>query len=302
MADNNNSSSSSSSSSSAPPNMSYSTRNAHRRSAPPVRNNPLAPTLSLGEQLNLATQDGMTYGNPLAQRTYEPRQRNPAFQDPAVKRVLSRLHTRLEEASRRIGDINKDVHTYITIPLFSMTNLGSVAQIRNLWDGGKSFTRRDGTTKQYPSSQYGWFQNFITHYIVYDLIRRNLGQIVSQTQLQRKQPIANLKIFRMKFSKEVRIWWATNSNRLLPVYALHVKNQGLGFIAANPIIREAFVAANSAKGAGQSVSTFLTPLKNSQLQNAVISFNAPITNDLPPNQGIPTGEGYTTVDPNGFNQ
>ena len=271
--------------SSSSSNMSYSTnRNRSlRTSLLSQPNTPVNAPLSIGEQLNLATEDGMNYSlnnNPLAPRNYTPRAKNPSFQDPAVKRVLARLHTKLEEASKKMGDINKDVHRYITVPLFSTQNLGSVPQIRNLWDGGKSIARRDGTTKQYASPQYGWFQNFITQYIVYDLIRRNLGQIVSQTAMHRKQPITNLKVFRMKFPKEVRIWWATHSNVLLPAYSLDVKNKGLSFIAQNPFIRDVFVKASEAKGFNKTVPQHMGADMVRNMQTILYSFNDPLQSNL----------------------
>ena len=258
------------------------------QTAPPsgrrgARRPTVATIVPTSQGLAVDTTQGMLPGyNPLrANYVREPREKNPAFKDPDVRRAFARLNARLAEASKKTGDITKDVHDYIVIPLFSTTNLGSVPQIRNLWEGGTQINRRDGTVKQYASPQYGWFQNYLTHFIVCDLIRRNLGVIATPQSIQRRQPINDLKSFRHKFSREVKIWWATNSTRLLPIYAEHVKNSGLGYIAGTPILVSAFTAAIQAKAAHQNVKQHLGEARYNQLMSAPYSISAPLINQTP---------------------
>ena len=63
-----------------------------------------------------------------------------AFSNPRVRETIGKLRARLREAEKKTGDINKDIHNFVTIPYF--VNLKRTNnQIAELFNGGKKNTR-----------------------------------------------------------------------------------------------------------------------------------------------------------------
>ena len=88
------------------------------------------------------------------------RTRDPAYDNPNVRATIRGLRDKLREASKQTGDIDKDILQLVIQPLMSKETV--FAPLRNgaVGKGGRT----------YPSSQYGWLQQFFSQNTLYDML------------------------------------------------------------------------------------------------------------------------------------
>ena len=178
---------------------------------------------------------------------YRRRERSAAFDDPQVRAAFSRMSQQLRESNKKSGDLKKDIHFHVTIPLFTRQRAAG-GKLATLYAGGTTSARG----RNYPSSHYGWMQEYFTKYVVDGTIAAAMQSIVSPRVLTGPRAPKDVTDFKRKFGNEIRRWWVINRGSYLP----QIISTADTMFQSSPIQR-AIDAALAAKQAGVSVPQYL---------------------------------------------
>ena len=189
------------------------------------------------------------------------RERNPAFNDPAVRSAMRGLREQLKEANKKTGDIDKDILELVVQPWMSQ-----LPQLATLKVGTQSRTGR-----VYPSSQYGWLQNITAKMLVFQIVQPNIKNMVSNQTLQGKINAAIQKdmsiaarnklpstlgsVSKRLLGNNLRSWWVSARNDTIFKAKTAVANY-----AQSPAWLNCVKLATEAKAAGKTVSDYIYDL------------------------------------------
>ena len=186
--------------------------------------------------------------NTLQPLGYRRRERSAAFDDPQVRSALSRMSQQLRESNKKSGDLKKDIHFHVTIPLFTRQRSNPGSPLATLFQGGSTSARG----RNYPSSHYGWLQEYFTKFVVDSTIASSMQSMVSSRVLTGPRAPKDITDFKRKFGNDIRRWWVINRGAQLP----QIISSADTLFQSSPI-QSALRVALAAKGAGVSVPQYI---------------------------------------------